>query len=190
MHPNRPTNMDRLLPITTAFNCLLLLSLFVACRPSSGQIPRLTVGAVVGMPTSDPEVPLILESLQRLLLLVEQGKLEQLPGMVSENKGIYVDLKSHRKRADLAGEIADKKSYLPMYYLDTRALRKSTGDENQLSIRDVLRTTREIKVDFFRESDDECELKLHLVDNLEASYRLNNPVFIRENGAWLVYRLF
>ncbi len=172
----------------------LVLSFFVAfvftgCRARS-TVPRLSVGVLKGMQADDPAVPRILERLQALLLAVEEGKLSDLPPMVSAEKGLYVDLKSHRKHADLVQDVANPDGYLNVTFLRTDRLRERTGDSSRLSVRDVIRTTGEIKVDFFREGDAEVELKLHLVDNPEMNYQLNNPVFIKEGSTWLVYRLF
>lgn len=175
----------------TTFTLMLVFMLLPAltvCRDRG--LPALEVGNLEGMTADDADIPRVLDRLQRLMLLVDQERLVDLPAMVSPDRGVYVDLKSHRKSEDLAREISDPAGYLNLYYLDTAGLRENTGDETQLSVRDVLRTTRTIKVDFFRESEDEIELKLHLVDNMDESYRLNNPVFIREGERWLVYRLF
>jgi hypothetical protein len=180
-------------PVRNIFPALILVCLVVSGLSGCSvreKIPRLSVGVLSGMDAGDPAVPQILGRLQTLLLLVEEGKLSDLPAMVSAEKGLYIDLKSHRKHADLVREVANADGYLNVTFLRTDRLREQSGDSSRLSVRDVIRTTREIQVDFFREGETEVELKLHLVDNPEMNFHLNNPVFIKEGSTWLVYRLF
>ena len=132
----------------------------------------------------------ITEKLGRIFALVEAGELERLPEFVSRERGLYVDLKAHQTYERLLSEVTEKEGYLQMFYLDTEALREYTEDGTRLSVRDLLRLTKEVRVEYFVEDEDTCELRLHLTDRPDLDYFLNNPYFIREDGDWKIYRLF
>lgn len=128
--------------------------------------------------------------LSQLLAMVENGNLSVLPRLISQKRGLYVDLKAHNTYEQLLERLSKPDNYLQMFYIDTAALRKYAKDDTRLAVRDVLRMTKTLRVDLFMEGPNECELKLWLVDKRDYSYYLNNPVFIHEDGVWKVYRLF
>lgn len=129
--------------------------------------------------------------LKQLLSMVQRKDWNDLPGMVSKKKGIYVDLKGFRSFAQLEADVRDHGSYLYVFYHDTDILRAFTHDRDQIAVREVLMSGNSIRVDYYmEEGSQECELALHVSGNEKEDYRLNHPVFIREDGVWKVYRLF
>lgn len=129
--------------------------------------------------------------LEKLVGMVDRRDLSELPGEVSRDAGLFVDLKAHRSYADLERELKNPDGYLNTYYLDSAKLAAKKNDPNSLAVRDVLRLTRTVRADLYMNRDgDYCEVKLHLVDAPSKSYYLNNPVFIKEAGRWYVAQLF
>jgi len=109
---------------------------------------------------------------------------------ILEEKGIYTDLKSWKSKKDFLKEIQQKDSYINNIYLNTNNLIQTTNDPTQISLYDLIRNSRQIKTDFFILTEEECEVKLIIIDNPQESYRFNNPYFIKFNNTWYIYRLF
>lgn len=164
-----------------------------------GELPVLETGilsppeafATKGGETGDRDLYELLESLRMLISMTEKKDLAHLPTMISKKEGVFIDLKAHVSYDQLVKEVAKPDGYFQNFYFDTDRLRKRTGDETQISVRDLLLSTRRIRVDLFKDPGGKrCEMKLHLLDHPELDFRLNNPVFIKEGGAWKVYALF
>ena len=137
------------------------------------------------------DVKQIADLLARMIAMVDKKDLNGLLALTSKEKGLWIDLKSHKKYNDLPKEISKTNGYLSMFYLDTEQLRAYTGNKESLSVRDLLRYSSTLKADFYMEPGAlECELKLFLEDYPDYSYQLNNPVFIKEGDTWKIYRLF
>ncbi|MBL8021555.1 MAG: hypothetical protein JNM27_17930 [Leptospirales bacterium] len=159
------------------------------------RFPEIESGRVIysegGTRPSQATTDELLRLLRELLLMVDQKDWSRLTQYVSKRKGIYVDLKGYRTFQQVSADVLDRNGYLYLFYHDTQALRKETGDKGQIAVRDLILNGGTIRVDFFMEEGaTECELKLNLVDDPKNSYRLNQPVFILEDGKWKVYRLF
>lgn len=176
---------------------LLLLLIFTGCAgPALRTLPpELRQGRVIydagSQRPSEQTLNHLMERLQQLVAMVHARDWSGLPALVSKRKGIYVDLKGYRSYDQLLADIKDRESYLYVFYHDTAVLRRHTQDQTQISVRDLLLSTRSLTADIFMEVDDvEAEMELHLDDAPEKSFRLNHPVFILEEGQWKVYRLF
>ncbi len=177
---------------------LLLTALVFACAQPSPRLRNVAPGVIRGTLTypsgqkpSEQAVNSAQELLLRLIEMVNRKDWSGLPDLVSPQKGIYVDLKGFRSLADLRHDVADRKSYLYVFYHNTEDLRAFTHDPGQIAVRDVLLSTDQIRVDYyFEEGGQQCEMRLHLVGNEGEDFRLNQPVFILEGGVWKVYRLF
>ncbi len=129
--------------------------------------------------------------LEKLVGMVDRRDLRALPGEVSRDAGLFVDVKAHRSYADLERELKDPEGYLNTFYLDSAKLAAKQNDPESLAVRDILRLTRTVRADLYmNRQGDYCEVKLHLVDAPGKSYYLNNPVFIKESGRWYVAQLF
>ena len=133
----------------------------------------------------------VLKLMRELLAMLEAQEIRGLARHVSPNRGLYVDLKAHRSLGDIQKDLSDPEGYLQTYYLNTETLRSRTEDPGQLAVRDILRLTRVVTADVYMQADrKQCELRLRLEDAPSKSYYLNNPVFIKENEEWFIYRLF
>ncbi|MBI3396443.1 MAG: hypothetical protein HY042_11450 [Spirochaetia bacterium] len=173
---------------------------FLSCRKTGPTMydgpPEITIGKIYWeaphpRPVEERATFEIKKELAVLFAMVDRKDWTGLADHVSADRGLYIDLKSHKTREQLDKELHNPEGYLQRFYFNTEALRKHTGNAEQLAVRDILRTTRTIKADFYMEPGErECELKLRLEDNPDMSYMLNNPVFIKENDLWKVYRLF
>ncbi|MBX7058648.1 MAG: hypothetical protein K1X75_11330 [Leptospirales bacterium] len=142
-------------------------------------------------PGGEADVQAVFALLDAMVQMTFRQDLSELPQRVSQQDGLWVDLKAHRSFAELQAELADPGSYLRTAYLDTRGLRALSGNESSLSVRDVLRTTRKLRATLFMEASGQtCEAKLELADAPERSYYLNNPIFIKRDGVWYILRLF
>lgn len=182
--------------------CFVLLALpaLAVCRKTGPKMydasPEIVTGKIYWedphpRPVEEQTIYEITRLMNVVMAMVDRKDLRSLPEYVSKEKGLYVDLKAHRTYKDLLKEVEKEDGYLQNFYLNTEALRKSTSNPSQNSVRDILRTTRKLQADFYMEGGSrECELKLHLLDNPEWSYMLNNPVFIKEGDQWKIYRLF
>ncbi|MEQ9365861.1 MAG: hypothetical protein RIF32_16580 [Leptospirales bacterium] len=133
----------------------------------------------------------VLNLMRELLVMLEAREIRGLARHVSPNRGLYVDLKAHRSHGDIQKDLRDPEGYLQTYYLNTETLRSRTEDPGQLAVRDILRLTRVVTADVYMQADrKQCELRLRLEDAPSKSYYLNNPVFVKENEEWFIYRLF
>ncbi len=121
---------------------------------------------------------------------IEKKDLMLIQDYILEEKGIYTDLKSWKSKKDFLKEIQQKDSYINNIYLNTNNLIQTTNDPTQISLYDLIRNSRQIKTDFFILTEEECEVKLIIIDNPQESYRFNNPYFIKYNNTWYIYRLF
>ena len=175
-----------------------LLALFsTECRTvrPRDMIPGLERGRVIysegARKPTEAELTAVDLLLKQLLSMVQRKDWSDLPGLVSKKKGIYVYLKGFRSFAQLEADVRDRGSYLYVFYHDTDTLRAFTHDKDQIAVREVLMSGKSIRVDYYmEEGSQECELALHATGNEKEDYRLNHPVFIREDGVWKVYRLF
>ena len=188
---------------TFLFLAAIILPVITVCKKkdSAGyelneRLPELIVGHVYWKERHTPEeekraVDGIMKQMAGLMTMLEKKDFSALPENVSREKGIYTDLKAHKTYEEIKREVAKSDGYLQTFFLNTDRLRAHTEDPAQLSVRDVFRLTTRVKVDFYMESgQDQCELRLFLLDSPENNFRLNNPVFIREQNSWKVYRLF
>lgn len=188
--------------------CTMVALAFVACDPQPEheersaatmrkfeEMPVVKIGAVPGDdPAVRADVEAAVELLEELIAMVDRRDLSPLPDHVNAERGLYVDLKAHRERADISADVRDPAGYLNTYYLDTDALRERTGDPESVAVRDVLRLSRSIVADAYLSSTDsgerQIELRLRLEDAPTKSYYLNNPVFVKDETGWTVFRLF
>lgn len=161
------------------------------------QAPRVEIGTIYwGTDLSPGEqreaaAPVIAQ-LERLIGMVHNRNLKDLPDMVHPDEGLYVDLKARRSRSEIEAAVQDPESYLNVYFLDTEALRRERPeDPDRISVREALHLTRTLKADLYMSSSgDFCEVRLSLEDAPSRSYFLNNPVFLQEDDQWYVHRLF
>ncbi|MCR9143573.1 MAG: hypothetical protein NXI24_15100 [bacterium] len=150
-------------------------------------------GGDSGKPTAaqSAEAQRVLDLMRKLMGMLEDQEIRGLAQHVSPGKGLYVDLKAHRTRAAVQKDLQDPEGYLQTYYLNTENLRLRTEDPDQLAVRDILHLTRVMTADVYLQADGrQCELRLRLEDAPSKSYYLNNPVFVKEDGEWFIYRLF
>lgn len=142
-------------------------------------------------PAEQADADRVLELMRTLLAMLEARDIRDFERHVSQSRGLYVDLKAHRTYTQLQKDLQDPAGYLQTYYLNTEALRAKTGENEQLAVADVFRLTRVVTAEVYLQADrKECELRLRLEDAPSKSYYLNNPVFIKEDGEWFIYRLF
>lgn len=128
--------------------------------------------------------------LQNMFYAIEKKNLMLFTDFISEEKGIYVDLKAWKSKEDFIKEIQNENSYINNIYLYTDHLIKATNDLSQISLYDLIKKSKNIKADFYILTPSDCEVKLIILDNPKESYRFNNPYFIKLNQKWYVYRLF
>lgn len=159
------------------------------------RAPRVLVGNIHWSDRHTPEsekvtAAVIAGQLEQVISFIDSRDLRGLENLVSRQKGLWIDLKTHKSFAELQKEIRRSDGYLQLFYYDTEKLRVHTGDPDRLSVRDVLRHTSTLRADFYMEPGaHECELKLYLIDSPALNYQLNNPVFILEGDTWKIYRL-
>ena len=130
----------------------------------------------------------VLELLRKLVAMLEARDLSGLGELIARERGLYVDYKAHRSYEELQKEIEQPDSYLNTYFLNTDALIAQSGDGDKLAVRAVLRMTRTLKADMYF-VEDQCEIRLQLVDAPSRSHYLNHPVFVKEKGVWYILRL-
>lgn len=133
----------------------------------------------------------ILSILQAVAEAIESGDPIAIAHYIHPERGIYIDLKAHWSLEKFRLDAESRTGHLNTFYIDTERLRQKTGDITQISIREILSKTGSIDVElFFGEDGEICELRLHLLDHPELNYYLNNPVFIKIDSVWYLYRLF
>lgn len=113
-----------------------------------------------------------------------------LPERIHPSKGLYVDLKGYMDTPTLKKEISEENSYFSIYFFDTSKLKIQKKSENVRTVRDLLILSGGLILDFHFESKDYAELKLRFKKNREYEAELNNPIFIKDNGKWYIFRLF
>jgi hypothetical protein len=180
------------LRLISAFTCFLVLA---CCKPDRFA-ERLVTGQSYNR--SNQEVNReqdrkeIFGLLQNMFEAVEKKDLSDLNRMIHAEKGVWIDLKARKTAAEFAADLANPDGYVNTYYLNTDALRRKTGETDQLSIGDLIAESDRIRADLFFQ-EDECEVRLTIErpERLSSqSYRFNNPYFIRQDGRWYLYRLF
>lgn len=121
---------------------------------------------------------------------LEKKDLNLISKYISEEKGVFVDLKAFKTKQEFLKEINNPGSYIHAVYLNTNKLIEITKDPGQISIYDLLKRARSIKAEFYVLTPYDIEVKLILIDNPKESYRFNNPYFIKIDHTWYIYRLF
>ncbi len=116
--------------------------------------------------------------------------LSVLKTMVSQEKGVYLDVKGLWTYRDLLKELGKDDSYFSVYFFEHEKLVKEKKSEDVLTVREVLSLSGGIEADLYFESKDSCEVRLRFSKNKRKEYDLNNPYFIKMNGKWYIYRLF
>lgn len=184
----------------TLLTALTLLVAFIASacseRPPEQFKERLVEGQAVNRSNEavkrEDDVKEIHGLLRGMFEAVEKKDLSSLNGMIDARKGVWVDLKAEKTAAEFAADLADPAGYVNTYYLNTEALRRHTGENDQKALHDLIEESTRIRADLFFQAD-ECEVRLTIEkpERLEAqSYRFNNAYFIKEGGRWYLYRLF
>jgi len=185
------------------FNALITLVLLVALiasacseRPPEQFKERLVEGQAFNRSNEavkrDEDVKAIHGLLRGMFEAVEKKDLSSLNGMIDARRGVWVDLKAEKTAGEFAADLADPAGYVNTYYLNTDALRRHTGENDQKALRDLIDESDRIRADLFFQAD-ECEVRLTIEkpESLEAqSYRFNNAYFVKEGGRWYLYRLF
>ena len=126
------------------------------------------------------ELSAITKGLAELLLAIRQRKPQKIQKLVHPQEGLYVDLKAHWSYKRLVKEIQSGRGYLYEVLL---------SEQDPASLYQTLNSHTQIELDYYLKKE-LCELKLHLPQRPEDSYRLNNPIFIYKGKQWYVYRLF
>lgn len=174
--------------------CRLVFCFFILILFSIGCGRKVETGSITGdfqaafMESGDERI--LTQLLINAMDAIENQNLEPVLAYVHPDMGLFVDLKSQRTIQQLETDMANPDSFLNVYFTNTEKLRAQTADPLQKSIRDVLRSSRHIKLHFLVDQPDLVEIDLELVDNPEDRFRLNNPAFTRQNGEWYLYRLF
>ncbi|WP_246028209.1 hypothetical protein [Leptospira fletcheri] len=132
----------------------------------------------------------ILAILRRLIDGTVRKDLTFLPDLVSEEDGIYIDLKGHWDRARLKTELSAKDNYFRTYFFDREALEKEKNHTDVRTVRDLLLSSGGIEVDFYFETPQACEVKFKFQENRKWESELINPYFTKRKGKWYVHRLF
>jgi len=166
---------------------LFILLILLSCRGEHIPISFHIAQGQVALPESD--IATIKKNFSEIVRIIESGKTDHLEDYVSEKKGIYIDLKSHKSKKQFIAELKKKNGYIENFFYNTESLRKYTDDATQISVKDLFLKSSSLKVDIYIESPTECEMKLHLEDESQ-SFRLNQPVMIKEDNKWYIYRLF
>jgi hypothetical protein len=159
--------------------CLLLLT---SCTAS----PSIITTEILGQ----GEIKQAESILQKTVDAVMQKNLDLILPFISEEKGLWIDLKSHKEKKELPSLFHEKNGYFENFYFHTESLRKHTEDPTQISIHDLLKTSGELQVQWFVESETEMEARITLKNTPEESYRLNHPVFIKVKDQWYLWRIF
>ncbi|GIX41293.1 MAG: hypothetical protein KatS3mg129_1026 [Leptospiraceae bacterium] len=170
---------------------LLLLVLLNFCTKPFSQ--KLEIGEIYNPNFTEykiEDIDQIYLILTRMFNAIEKKDLSLIKDFISEEKGIYVDLKAWKSRKDFLNEIQQPDSYINNVYLHTDSLIKETNDTTQISLYDLIKESKKIKADFYILTDRDCEVKLIILDNPKESYRFNNPYFIKIKDKWYIYRLF
>ncbi|EPG75182.1 hypothetical protein LEP1GSC058_0022 [Leptospira fainei serovar Hurstbridge str. BUT 6] len=132
----------------------------------------------------------ILSILRKLIAGTVQKNLSILPEFVSEEEGIYLDIKGHWSRKRLVEELFAEDNYFRTYFFDRDALEREKKNSNVRTVRDLLLSSEGIEVDFYFETPSACEVKLRFKENRKLESELINPYFSKLRGKWYVHRLF
>ncbi|EQA44731.1 hypothetical protein LEP1GSC050_4255 [Leptospira broomii serovar Hurstbridge str. 5399] len=132
----------------------------------------------------------ILSILRKLIAGTVQKDLSFLPNLVSEEEGIYLDIKGHWTRKKLVEELSAENNYFRTYFFDRDALERVKKNSNVRTVRDLLLSSKGIEADFYFETPSACEVKLRFKENRKLESELINPYFSKIRGKWYVHRLF
>jgi len=137
--------------------------------------------------SSSPQTESTKEILQIMDLLVAgviKKDLSILLDLVDKNKGLYLDLKGLWTYEELKEELKSENSYFKAFFYESNA------EKQRKSVREILLSSEGLTLDFYFESPETCEVKIHFAKNKKLAKDLNNPYFIRIKGKWRLYRMF
>jgi hypothetical protein len=173
------------------FAVFILLGVFGACNSSSKTKihSNIQTGRVYGESSSQD----IREIRAALLLVINSLETEnflEISNLIHEKEGIWIDLKAKWTRQQFLKDAEDSNGYLHTYFLNTDNLKKKRNSSQAISVRDVLRESGGLIVDYYFETFEECELDLHFVSGNRLESHLINPIFRKIDGKWYLVRFF
>lgn len=137
-----------------------------------------------------PSLDAVDARLKTLFSMIDKQDLSGLPALVDPEEGVHVDLKAHRTVDELKKDLADPRGYFEKFYLDSDLLRKSTGDESQISLHELLNKNSRVFAEYYLEpGGTQVEVRLRLGSTPDESYRINNAVLIKRDGQWFFLQL-
>jgi len=160
----------------------IFIFIILSCHTGLGNITR----GQVYINGNKPD-PASVEEIIKITNLLVQGTLHKdisiLKNYTHKEKGIYLDLKGLWTYQELLEELQKKNSYFWNYYYDS-------SNKDRMSVRNILLKAKGLRLDFYFEGSETCEVKIRFIKNTELENNLNNPYFIRQEGKWYIYRMF
>lgn len=132
----------------------------------------------------------ILKLIQSLVDWTLAKDYSKLPDYVDQKKGLYPDIKGEWTYSKLLSELKNPDSYFEVFFFNREKLIQEKNSTDVWTVRELLILSEGLKADFFFETNDACEVKLHFNKSSKLQGDLNNPYFVRTGGTWKIYRLF
>lgn len=127
---------------------------------------------------------------QKMVQAVLNKNLLEISNDIHPKQGIWVDLKAQWTKEEFVKSFEEVDNYFEIYFYSTNKLRQKKQNDSSWSVRDILILSRGIRIDYYFDAKDECELDLLFEANQELEGDLANPVFRKQGGRWYIYRLF
>ncbi len=181
-----------MMKLSQNYLAILVINILIFCHQQKNFDEKLIIGKVYNpyfIDYSEDDINKIQLILKDIFLSIEKKKLQKIPDYVHPTKGVYSDLKSFKTKEEFIQEINNPDSFLYNYYTNTKKLKEITNDPGQISLFDLIHQNQKIQMDFYFVSNNECEIKLTILDNEKESYRFNNPYFIKVDSEWFIYRI-
>lgn len=141
-------------------------------------------------PQEQPGLDAVDARLRTLFSMIDRQDLSGLPALVDPEKGVHVDLKAHRSVDELKQDLADPQGYFEKFYLNSKLLRESTGDDSQVSLHELLNKNSRVFTEYYLEpGGKQIEVRFRLGSTPNESYRVNNAVLIKRDGEWYFLQL-
>jgi len=135
------------------------------------------IGKIYGSSGSPELVAEVLPLVQELVQSICLGNLRVLPNLLEPDMGLFLEGKAHWTTREVVQDLANPKGYF-----ETTFFQK--GNKVSMTVQETLHQSRGLEVDFFFDSHQDCELKLHFLQNKKLARNLINPRLSKFQGRW------
>lgn len=167
----------------------LLLAFFACNRPPTFAMQGYFFVSAPDEEVARRENPLILETVQKIVLAITDEKPEALLEFVNRQEGAIIDAKAVLPYVQVATALHDKKSQLYRVLWDNQYWKEVAPKENIRSYRQMFLSAGEIRLGLFYYSATECEVRLDFKDRPSMGI-MANLILRKRDNRWYMMNFF